>query len=211
MSVDTGTRWGNRGDARLVRHRIKLLEVEPALAAQPSKSGASSTLQMQRPDVAKGIPVLFPEAPVEDAEPNVGPTREGVSNERRRSKGMKPQRSRTGVRFWLLNKWQGQVLSVGQDTFKAVLHDSAHPGTVEHAELFISDLAEDGRALLRPGAFFYWMIGYRDEGSRQRTRASIVWMKRSGIMGQERFKAALDNVQRTWDAVFDGPQHTSEG
>jgi hypothetical protein len=209
VNLDTATRGENRDDARLVGARIKRPEIAPTVAAQPRGSSASSTLQTQWRDIAKDLPLLVPQAPVDDAEPNDGFVREGLSKERRRSKAIKPQRSRTGIRFWLLNKWQGQVLSVGQDTFKVQLHDAAHPGTVEHAELFISDLPEDGRALLRPGALFYWMIGYRDEGSRQRTRASVVWMRRSGIMGPEKFKAALDSVQRTWDAVFDGPQHAS--
>jgi hypothetical protein len=56
----------------------------------------------------------------------------------------------------------------------------------------------DGLALLRPGAAFYWMIGYRDLGSRQRVRESVIWMRRSGRMGQDKFRAALDHVETIW-------------
>jgi hypothetical protein len=179
VNLETANRWENRDDARPIRPRIRLPVVDSTVAAQPGELSQSSTLQTQRRDLAKDIPFMVPEAPLDDAEANDGFVWEELRKERRRGKAIKPQRPRTSVRFWLLNKWQGQVLSVGQETFKVQLHDAAHPGTIEHAELFINDLPEDGRALLRPGALFYWMIGYRDEGSRQRTRASIVWMRRS--------------------------------
>jgi hypothetical protein len=207
MNLETGSTWENRQDARPVRRSVKLPEAD-AVARQPSGSRGYSTQVPQRPDIAKEIPVFVPEIALENPEPNTGSIQDVFGRERRRTSGPTVSR-RTGVRFWLLNKWQGQVLSVGQDTFKAQLHDASHPNTIEHAEFFISDLPEDGRAMLRPGALFYWMIGYRDEGSRQRTRESIVWMRRSGIMGAEKFKTALDNVQQIWDAVCDGDQQAS--
>jgi CheY-like chemotaxis protein len=107
-------------------------------------------------------------------------------------------------RFWLLNRWQGQVLKVGRETFEAQLSDPAHPSVIEHAEFSISELPPDGLALLRPGAIFYWMIGYRDLSTRQRRRESVIWMRRSGRMGQDKFQATLDHVEAIWtDLVSD--------
>jgi CheY-like chemotaxis protein len=101
-------------------------------------------------------------------------------------------------RFWLLNRWQGQVLTVGPDSFEAQLFDPAHPSVIENAKFSINELPADGLKLLRPGAVFYWMIGYRDLGSRQRKRESMIWMRRSGRMGQGKFQANLDHVEAIW-------------
>ena len=109
-------------------------------------------------------------------------------------------------RFWLLNRWQGQVLTVAPETFEAQLFDPKTPSVVEHAEFSRSELSPDGLALLRPGAVFYWIIGYRDSGSRQRVRESVIWMRRSGRMGQDKFKSALDHVEMIWGAIAEPTQ-----
>jgi hypothetical protein len=108
-------------------------------------------------------------------------------------------------RFWLLNRWQGQVLTVGPDSFEAQLFDPGQPGIIEHAEFAKSELPPDGLTLLRPGALFYWMIGYRDRGSRQRTRESVIWMRRTGRMDAAAFDAALGHVEDIWRAIEPQP------
>jgi hypothetical protein len=131
----------------------------------------------------------------------------GVEPHRSESPGQRtarsPQRAKRTAsaaveRFWLLNRWQGQVLSVGRESFEAQLFDPAHPSVIEHAEFSISELSPDGLALLRPGAIFYWMIGYRDFGSRQRMREPVIWMRRSGRMGHDKFQSTLDHVEAIW-------------
>jgi hypothetical protein len=200
VNLETATQEQNR--QRAPRRRIRLPEPTSSIATQLVVPSVPTQLR-QRYDIAKEIPLLVPEpsSVVPDG------STERVSG-RRRPTGPRAGKQRAAVRFWLLNKWQGQVLSVGKETFKAALQDLAHPKTIEHAEFFISDLPEDGRSLLRPGAWFYWMIGYRDEGS-QRRRESIVWMRRSGIMGSEKFRAALNSVQRTWGELFDADQQAT--
>jgi hypothetical protein len=195
--MQTITRWGNRTDTPPARRSIKLPERLTSGADQANPPARYSTQREQRADFSKELAVVVPDALLEGLANNSGAALEGINKERQAPRA---RRSRTGVRFWLLNKWQGQVLKVGESTFEAQLYDPAQPNTVDHAEFLISDLPDDGRALLRPGAVFYWMIGYRDEGTRQRRRESIVWMRRSGKLGAEKFQAALDSVNQTWAA-----------
>jgi CheY-like chemotaxis protein len=91
---------------------------------------------------------------------------------------------------------------VGSESFEAQLFDPAHRSVVEHAEFSIRELPPDGLKLLRPGAVFYWMIGYRDLGSRQRKRESVIWMRRSGRMGQDKFQAALEHIETIWNDLI---------
>jgi Peptidase family M20/M25/M40/Peptidase dimerisation domain len=193
--LQTTNAWGNRIGTRPVRRGVKLPEPLTSGVDQAILPARHSTQrEQQAADFSKELTVGVPDLQEGFASNNVAAS-EGVNKE-----GQRSRRSRTGVRFWLLNKWQGQVLKVGESTFEAQLYDPAQPNSVDHGEFLISDLPDDGRALLRPGATFYWMIGYRDEGTRQRRRESIVWMRRSGKLGVEKFQAALESVNRTWAA-----------
>ena len=74
--------------------------------------------------------------------------------------------------FKLLQLWQGRVEKVGTDEFVATLFDKTHPlSSPEQVSISIEDVNLEDRELLRPGAVFYWSIGYANyyKGPRQRT------------------------------------------
>ena len=68
----------------------------------------------------------------------------------------------TEERFWLLQKWHGQVLSVDTETFEAELSDPSQLDLIERASFQKTELSASNLALLRPGATFYWFVGFRD-------------------------------------------------
>ena len=103
-------------------------------------------------------------------------------------------------RFWLLNKWHGQVVKIGEDFFEAELTDLSKPGITEVAEFAVNDVAENQRALLRPGALFYWFVGYRDTPD-GRQKGSQMWFRRSGQMDQSSFSSAREKVKNIWKAL----------
>jgi len=111
-------------------------------------------------------------------------------------------------RFWLLNKWQGPVLTVGNERFTAQLVDPSAPATVDVAEFSLGELSTDGRALLCPGAMFYWMIGYRDLSSGQRIRESQIWMRRTARLAEPVFNATLEHINGIWSKL-DGDHSTT--
>ena len=203
LDTDTDTRLELR--ARSAR-RIRSPDPIRHTTDQPNQPQRSTQLD-QRPELLTEQAVLVPRE-LERGLVNNSLVSEETTVEEPKS-AARLQRGKGETRFWLLNKWQGQVLSVGEETFDAQLFDMAHPNVTERAEFLISDLPEDGRALLRPGAMFYWMIGYRDEGTRQRTRASVIWMKRSGRLDPQKYEAILENVNKTWGAFEDTSEPTA--
>ena len=104
-------------------------------------------------------------------------------------------------RFWLLHKWHGQVLSVGSDKFEAQLLDPSEPELIERATFQKTELSASNIALLRPGATFYWFIGFRDFPNGQRKRESDIWMKRGGRLEQRKYDEELTAVKNIWRSI----------
>jgi hypothetical protein len=77
-------------------------------------------------------------------------------------------------RFILKQEWIGRVDEVSEETFLATLVTRSAPEEVEQAEIEIDEVAPDDRARLRPGAIFYWVVGYRDEPHGQRLGVSSI-------------------------------------
>lgn len=68
-------------------------------------------------------------------------------------------RART-ERFDLLQKWEGVVTDVGDETFVAELITISGDEEDMIAEIYLKNVHEDDRELVEPGAIFYWSIGY---------------------------------------------------
>lgn len=79
--------------------------------------------------------------------------------------------------FSALQKWEGFVIEVGDDVFRARLIPIAGEGPDQEAGIYISEISDGDRSLLRPGAVFYWSIGYLERPS-GRIRASIIRFRR---------------------------------
>jgi hypothetical protein len=76
--------------------------------------------------------------------------------------------------FVLKQEWIGRVDAVSDDAFAATLVTRSSPDDIEHAEIEIDEVAPRDRVHLRPGAVFYWVIGYRDEPYGQRLGVSSI-------------------------------------
>ncbi|WP_445152461.1 hypothetical protein [Baekduia sp. Peel2402] len=85
---------------------------------------------------------------------------------------------RSSTVFTTLEEWLGRVDEVGEDTFSGVLWNADDPEDEEWAEFDIAQVAPDDRGRLRPGAGFYWTVGYRDEPDGERLAVSVVRMQR---------------------------------
>ena len=80
--------------------------------------------------------------------------------------------------FDIKGKWQGHVVSVGEETFTAIIKDVLGQSSDEEVEIYLEEISQDDRPLVVPGAHFYWAIGYRDVIGGYRMRASIIKMQR---------------------------------
>lgn len=206
--VETMTTSTARGNA-LWSSNLKIVSLLEAPHHGVEQSFAASTGSDQEVRRRKGYTVVDYEALPTTSLKNLGSDTLGLETEasavlgRRVAGGRRKRAPVVAERFWLLNRWRGQVLSIDadKDTFEAELFDPMQPLVVERAQFAVSELPPDAAPLLRPGAAFYWMIGYRDSGSRQRKRESVIWMRRSGRMGADKFKTSLEEVNKIWGAL----------
>ncbi len=81
-------------------------------------------------------------------------------------------------RFIPLQKWEGVVLEVEPDIFRARLVDLTCPNPPEEVELPRGEVSDSDVDLLRPGGLFYWTIGYLDDRFGQRQRTSRIRFRR---------------------------------
>lgn len=92
--------------------------------------------------------------------------------------------------FVSLQKWEGIVLEVKKGYFLARLIDLTHEGPDEEAELPMEEITDQDKDLVKPGAIFYWNIGYLDRRSGQRIRASVIRFRRLPKWSRDEIKAA---------------------
>jgi hypothetical protein len=79
--------------------------------------------------------------------------------------------------FNALQKWEGYVTEVGDDVFQARLIPIMGQGSEQEAEIYITEVSKGDRAMIKPGAVFYWSIGYLEKPS-GRIRASVIRFRR---------------------------------
>lgn len=82
-------------------------------------------------------------------------------------------------RFKLLQKWEGTVIEVSNDVIRAQIRDLLDRSQpLEEVTLSVDEVSNSDRSLVAPGAVFYWMIGYLDRVTGQRTRESRIVFRR---------------------------------
>ncbi len=82
--------------------------------------------------------------------------------------------------FYALQEWEGYVEEIGEDYVVASLVDTTAGESVskEKAEVPLSEISEGDRDLVRVGAVFRWVIGYRKLESGQKERSSQIVFRR---------------------------------
>jgi hypothetical protein len=103
--------------------------------------------------------------------------------------------------FTSLQEWEGIVTEVRNDAFLARLIDLTHRGADEEAEFPNDEVSEEDKPLVRPGAIFYWHIGYHTSYSGQRTRVSVIRFRRLPAWTQREIDAAKQEAERIGKAL----------
>ena len=80
--------------------------------------------------------------------------------------------------FDVLQKFEGTVLSVTCDSFVARLVDKSKRGPEEEAEIPLAEVMPGDHELVKPGAMFYWVIGYERKVHGQLSRSSVIRFQR---------------------------------
>lgn len=98
-------------------------------------------------------------------------------------------------------KWEGMVLEVLDTSFVARLVDLTQTGPDEEAEFLLDAISAEDRPLVRPGAIFYWNIGYHTSYSGQWVRASIMSFRWLPVWTQAEIEAAKREAGRLGKAI----------
>ncbi|MDE3098540.1 MAG: hypothetical protein KGJ88_03625 [Verrucomicrobiota bacterium] len=80
--------------------------------------------------------------------------------------------------FHVLQKFEGIVRSVQGDSFVARLVDKTNANCEEEAEIPLAEVMPGDQDLVKPGAVFYWVMGYRREEYGQVYRFSMIRFQR---------------------------------
>jgi hypothetical protein len=103
--------------------------------------------------------------------------------------------------FLLMQKWEGVVTQIGDDSFLATLRDISAGGEDEEAEIFTEEISPADMSLLGKGAVFYWCIGYRDTLTGQRIRASEIRFRRLPAWSKRELDAAQKEAEELSDLL----------
>lgn len=99
--------------------------------------------------------------------------------------------------FRLIQLWDGRVLEVMEKEFVAVITDRTNPNfNDEQVTLGIDEVTEDDIPLIKPGAVFYWSIGYADYPGQPRVRQSRIRFRRLPTWTQAELERARKEAKR---------------
>lgn len=100
------------------------------------------------------------------------------------------------AQFDVLQKWEGIVLGLNKTTFRARLIDLVANRPDQEAEIYVEEVSPRDRSRLVPGALFYWYVGYRDDASGDRERASKIRLRRLPPLGEADLRLAHETGER---------------
>jgi hypothetical protein len=146
----------------------------PATLPLPSAAGGTEELFEARP-------TPWREQPLEDFEAEASDGPAPVSYAPPRLLPLQPDvevSQRTRAVLTTLQSWEGVVLDVEDDAFRARLINVTGDNVDEEVTLAIDELCDFDLELLEPGAIFYWSIGYRQELRGARERVSRIRFRR---------------------------------
>ena len=98
---------------------------------------------------------------------------------------------RSTGRFTAEQEWVGRVDAVDDQFFSATLKDRRKPDDPEAvADIRFSQVSARERQWVRPGAFFYWVLGLQDDSDGSRSYVSRIRFRRPTPRDAEEISAA---------------------
>ena len=103
--------------------------------------------------------------------------------------------------FRVLQKWQGYVIEVGEETFWARLVTLVGKEPDQEAEIYLAEVQEYDRDWVEPGAVFYWSIGSSIKPSGTLMHASIIRFRRLPPWTKGELTVAQGRAERIMDLL----------
>lgn len=105
--------------------------------------------------------------------------------------------------FRVMQQWEGVVTAVNASNVIARVVDQTHTGLREEVEFAIDEIDPEDLSLVRPGAVFYWAIGYLDQIGRPRRTVSDIRFRRSLPPERAAVDAAREYARRLMASLGD--------
>lgn len=102
--------------------------------------------------------------------------------------------------FISLQKWEGTVIEINKEFFTARLVNLTCKAPDEEAEIGIEEISHEDVNLLKPGAIFYWNIGYNDKPS-GRLRVSLIRFRRLPVWSEKEIITAKTKAKIIQNAL----------
>jgi hypothetical protein len=93
-----------------------------------------------------------------------------------------------------VQKWQGFVTEISEDTFQADLIDLTAGGTKETGEFSKVQVRDEDLSLLKIGAAFYWFVGVTVQNSQAKSE-SVIRFQRLIKWTENNFDSAADRAK----------------
>lgn len=104
--------------------------------------------------------------------------------------------------FRLLQRWDGTVVSLDDDTFTAVIRDKTNPLNYdEEVTISFEEVPPEDHGLIMRGAIFYWSVGYSEGPGRPRERASRIRFRRLPAWSEREISDAANRAAALIDAL----------
>jgi len=104
------------------------------------------------------------------------------------------------MRFTLLQKWEGVVLEVNDESFTSRLIDSHGELPPQQATIPNSELSPEEQDHVAVGASFVWTIGYQHIGA-TRQRNSVIYFRRLPAWNQSELDVARRRAEELAKAI----------
>jgi hypothetical protein len=103
-------------------------------------------------------------------------------------------------RFIELQRWEGIVIEVSEDSFNGRLINLSQNDHDSEAEFSFNEVHDEDKSFIMPGSIFYWTIGYKEDRG-QRIRASMIRFRRLPAWQREEIEAAKRSAQNIKDLL----------
>ena len=154
---------------------------------------ASITWALQPKSDSSEFKSTVDQSPFDSSEGNSSPVRVPI-------KKYLPERRREET-FVTLQSWEGLVIEVEEEIFQSRLVSTTDDTPDQYAEIYIDEVDRPDRALLKPGAVFYWTIGYLQRPNGTTMRGSILRFRRLPPATSKDLERAKSKVT-AWEKLF---------
>ena len=99
--------------------------------------------------------------------------------------------------FDVIQSWEGYVIETDEEQGVFLAHlkpIKGESGDLE-AEIYLSEISEDDLPLVKPGAMFYWSIGYIIKSTGTKINASVIRFRRMPTWSKQDIEAAKKQVK----------------